>query len=161
MLVACLLTSAAQAVGEGDLTKAEENVERALRYDGEHADARRFKDALGFARNLSRLDLKKLDTAVTQCERSYQAGDHSAQFVRSLGVLYHRVACQSEQRRQDPQAAWQKCLEFWQSQIFRPNAFWSEYETAYNAGRGRREMLKSASCKNGGRRYRPYSPASM
>ncbi len=143
LLIGCLLASAAAAVRKGELDKAEHSVAQALRYDASHADAKRFKEALGFARSLARLDLNRLDAAITQCRGMLTGtGQDAPQLVRSLGVLYHRHACQSEGRAPSAETHWSTCLTFWRQYILTNDGFWSGFVSAYNAGRGRREQLK-------------------
>ena len=142
VLVGCILASASAAVRRGELDQAEQKVAQALRYDANDPDAKRFREALGFARNLSQLDLRKLDTAIAQCRGMVEAGDRGPQLVRSLGVLYHRYACQAESKGRSAEQPWQTCLKFWQQQILKSNGFWDGFLTAYNTGRGRRDQLK-------------------
>lgn len=142
VLVGCILAQAAKAIKDGDLKTAEKAVGQALRYDESHSVAQSLRDALAFARNLSKLDVKKLNEAIGQCQTMFDGGDRSPHLMRSLAALYHRQAVLADAKNQMPDTHWKKCVAFWQQHILSNNDFWDKFVTAYNAGKGRRERLK-------------------
>ena len=140
VLVSCLLATAARFALDGDLKAALTFVRRALAIAPTNALAGRLAGAIDSGQRLKNLDLKQLDAAVRDCETMVKDSS-SSQLLRTLAVLYHRRALQSE-LSSSAQANWDRCVDFWRKRLLNENAFWTDFEQEYNAGKKPREQLK-------------------
>jgi len=142
LAVACWLAAAADAVRAGQPALAVAHAAKVRELDPKNAEAAGLADAVAVYLQMQRLDPAQLDSAIVQCEKMMAAAKPSAQLVRSLGVLHHRKAVEAERGNKAPDKAWDACYDFWKGNILTRDAFWDQFATEYNLGKGRREQLE-------------------